>query len=77
MEEQNIDFMSYGMRVAKEHLLNIEKLSNEIKEKYGEQAQLEFDSGVAMAIPSYAKVGYSSPASTVTDKIEEDKERGR
>ena len=77
MENKQYDFMSYGMRKAKEGFADLEKTAQSILEQYGEQAKMEFEAGVAMAIPTWAKVKYSSTAKDGIQEIKEDQERGR
>ena len=76
-KEQQYDFMSYGMRKAKEGFTDLEKTAQNILEQYGEQAKMEFEAGVAMAIPQWAAVKHSSSAKDEIQKIEENQERGR
>lgn len=54
MENEKYDFYTYGMRAAKDIYTNIKQTAAEIGEKYGEQAKLEFESGIAAVIPTYA-----------------------
>ena len=77
MENKQYDFMSYGMRKAKEDFADLEKTAQSILEQYGEQAKTEFEAGVAMAIPTWAKAEYSSTAKDGIQEIKEDQERGR
>lgn len=53
MNEQ-YDFYSYGMRVAKDLYSNVKNIANDIEKKYGKQARLEFESGIAVSIPTYS-----------------------
>ena len=70
--EKQYDFMSYGMRKAKDGFADLEKTAQSILEQYGEQAKLEFEAGVAMAIPQWAAVKYTSEAKQDVEKIEEE-----
>ena len=49
MENNNYDFYGYGLRVAKSMYENTTKLREEIKEKYGVDAALQFDCGLTLA----------------------------
>lgn len=49
------DFFNMGVRHATEGLLHLKKVAKEIGEKYGEDAKLEFESGIAITIPTYAQ----------------------
>ena len=42
------DFYSYGLRIAKDMYSNNKKLAQEIGEKYGEDAKLEFECGFSI-----------------------------
>ena len=44
------DFYGYGVKVAAKSNKEIEKIANEISEKYGEDAKEEFEIGIAATI---------------------------
>lgn len=50
------DFYGMGMRYANEGLMNLRKVAEEIGQRYGADAQLEFETGIAMTIPAYTHV---------------------
>ncbi len=68
MENEKYDFYTYGMRVAKDMYTNIKKTADEIGEKYGEQAKLEFESGIAASIPTYSTY-FSNQKSEIKEDI--------
>ena len=68
MENEKYDFYTYGMRVAKDMYTNVKKIANEIGEKYGEQAKLEFESGIASAIPTYSTY-FNNQKSEIKDDV--------
>ena len=56
MEEQNnYDFLSMGKRYAISQVGNLIKKAQEIEQEYGIDARLEFESGIALAIPVYSE----------------------
>ena len=69
MENEKFDFYTYGTRVAKDMYTNIKKLADEIGTKYGEQSKLEFESGIAASIPSYASYFSKEKDEQVKDNI--------
>lgn len=48
------DFFDMGIRYATEGLVSLKKCAAEIGEKFGENAKLEFESGIASTIPTYS-----------------------
>lgn len=54
--DREYDFFGMGVRHATEGLLHLKKVAKEIGEKYGMDAKLEFESGIATTIPTYAQV---------------------
>ena len=48
------DFFDMGIRRAKEGLINLKKMAEEIGRQFGENAKLEFESGIASAVPTYS-----------------------
>lgn len=53
--KEKIDFFEYGKKFAMETIDIIKKKANEIEEKYGEQAKLEFESGYAAYFPVFGE----------------------
>lgn len=52
--EKSYDFYGMGMRYAKESLVNLKNMAQNIGKQYGRDAKMEFESGIAMTIPSYS-----------------------
>lgn len=50
------DFFDMGVRRANEGLINLKMMAKEIGEKYGLDAKLQFEAGIAMTIPAYSKI---------------------
>jgi len=55
-KEQSYDFYGMGIRYANEGLMNLKKVAEEIGQRYGTNAQLEFETGIAMTIPTYSQI---------------------
>ena len=52
-DNKEFDFYTMGIRYAKEMILNLHQAANEIGEKYGEDAKMEFEAGIVSTIPYY------------------------
>lgn len=55
-KDNNYDFLSMGTRYAKEATFLIAKTAKEIQYKYGYDARMEFEAGVACVIPQYKNI---------------------
>ena len=54
MKEQ-YDFFCMGQRCAKDYLTDLRKMTKEIGEKYGVDARIQFEAGIAMVIPVFSE----------------------
>ena len=52
--EEKYDFFLIGQKHANDELLNIRKTAAEYGQKYGKQAKVDFELGIASVIPSYS-----------------------
>jgi len=59
------DFYTMGMRYGKEKLVDLKQTAESIGKKYGEDAKMEFELGIAVSIPVYAN--YKSSELTIDD----------
>lgn len=50
--EQQYDFFSYGSKVARDNQLNIERLENEIEQRYGKDARDKLHQGYTVTMQS-------------------------
>ncbi len=65
-DQQNYDFYSYGMRIAGDIYSNGAKLAQEVEEKYGEDARLEFECGFNIGM---TKSSFNSIESFTVDSL--------
>lgn len=54
--EQNYDFMSMGSRYAKEGIVHLSKMAEDIGKNYGVDAKMEFEAGICLTIPTYSSI---------------------
>ena len=52
-KERELDFFEIGIRSANEHIKILREKAKQIEKKYGKNARLEFESGIAISIPVY------------------------
>lgn len=50
MENNSYDFYTYGMRTATDMYANSKKIADNIEEKYGKDARLEFECGLSIQL---------------------------
>ena len=50
MENNSYDFYTYGMRTATDMYANSKKIADNIEEKYGKDARLEFECGISIEL---------------------------
>lgn len=65
---KEIDFLTYGQAYLGSAMINILTKAEEIEKEYGIDARLEFESGIALAVPQYSKMVYSKSKKIDTDK---------
>ena len=51
--EQEYDFLSMGLRAAKDEMSNHYQTADKIEQQFGINARMEYEAGIAMAIPQY------------------------
>ncbi len=52
-KKQEYDFLSMGLRAAKDDMTNHYQTAEKIEEQFGINARMEYEAGIAMAIPQY------------------------
>ena len=54
MKKEEIDFYQYGTRIATDLFTNTKAIAQKIKKDYGEDAKLEFECGLSVALSKQA-----------------------
>lgn len=69
MKNQEINFLAYGHAFVGSTMRSIIEKAEEIEEKYGVDARLQFESGIAIAVPQYANMLYFEGKGIKTNDI--------
>ena len=58
--QKEYDFIEMGKRCAIERMENLVAMADKIESEYGQDARLEFESGIALVVPVYSHTMFAN-----------------